>query len=548
MNFFKTLNEQITKVIKTQFFTFIIWCIVFLLIGDNIKAQRNLGTLDRNGSTTLNITEGTLDTNEGSLDIGGFPGIPPSSELTVLPKIDLEVTDVTLESFHYNAGGSAIPDEYKVWYELSADMSDIDLTDIEKFSFHLCGGGASQLGTTSIEESWSASIIDGIQLCDGVDTVIVTPNVILGTLPDVVLCDLVEILILPGSIPDPDCMLRSGAMVQIVVDGSGLGQSGTNASYTSKDCYDYYINYPVQAEIKEAEVLVQSSQDIIPFADDTCEGNFHVPSCIPNNLSADNIYDINLMLSNFTSSSIDVDVYIRTANPDATQWTGIVDISFNDQDLQNPLFTSAENSEANLSVANNIASLSFDITDTLTSEEQVFLGKLKFNYIQTANVIPTATKTIAASTFTVQNTTDVSYFIDADGLLPGLIDSYDIEDMLYEQTSILDDSVEPEFGPDLTVELDPDELGLGKTGNEEITQNNIELSPNPAKDNLHIKIQDFIEVADLRIFDVSGKKVYKNTIFESAVYLNVSDFHSGLYLMIIQTAGKHYKAKLLIQN
>lgn len=532
MNFFKTLNGLLAKTINSQFLAYLTLAISLLFTYSNLNAQRNLGTIELNNVTILNADDGN---DLGTLDIGDLttiPSFPTTGNPTTSPSIDLNVTHVTLESYSFNDNGAAIPEVYNVWYEFSIDFAEITVEDVVEFSFYVCGGGIMS-GTTSISESWTTTIVDGILLCYGADAsaVITTDIDISGTL-----CDLVVISFVPGTVSSNGCLSPGGGPTQqIVIDSSGLGNQSANASYSSKDCYDYHARYPVSAEIRDASVLLGSTEETIPFVGDSFEEDFYVPTCQPDRLGANNLYDVNLMLSNFTSSSIEVDVYLRTDNNNATLWYGNIDISFNDLDLQNSVFTPAGDINfLGFDIDNNNASVKFGIQNVLPSEEQVFIGKLRFNYLQSPDSDPTTTEIIASSSFTVENTTTMNYLEGGISKI-ATIDSYDTEDMLYEHTSILDES------PDDTIELE-----LGKIGDDETYNSILHLSPNPAKNNLHIDIPVRIEIADLVIFNLSGKKVYEEKIYNNQINLNVSEFQNGLYIVSIQTETKYYKSKILV--
>jgi len=454
---------------------------------------------------------------------GNVPIILPTNTNTTTNSgsIDIQITNVTLEHV-YPAGFHTIY-EYKRNYNIEVDFGDINLDEIDKLSFHVFKGGQ--------HDNWAASIT-GI-LCPGVqDYITITPN---DYVIDGKLYDLVEIYF-PAN-PGRDCFKKGGGSVSIVIDSdNGEDSPGSSSdTYTSYDCYDYHRHYDGFAEIINAEVLMKYDQ-AYSLSGTTFDQDFYVPTCFAADLGADNLYDVNLMLSNLSSSSVDVDVYLRVANPNTSlSWSGNVDISFNNTDLHNPVFTpSTDVFSSNASVNNNIASLNFWIQNGLNPQEQVFIGKLRFNYFLTPNSNPAPAEgtILATSTFAVQNTNNVIYFGDG---ISGIanIHSYDIEDMSYQ------------YGP---ISDTPGGTDSGKIGNLEILNQNLQLKPNPASHFARIEMSDPIETADLIIYNVSGRKVYENKIYNSTVNLDVSDFVNGLYMVTILTDSKQYKSKMLVQD
>ncbi|WCO00742.1 T9SS type A sorting domain-containing protein [Psychroserpens ponticola] len=77
--------------------------------------------------------------------------------------------------------------------------------------------------------------------------------------------------------------------------------------------------------------------------------------------------------------------------------------------------------------------------------------------------------------------------------------------------------------------------------------NSFSMYPNPAKDVLNIKLNN-ITKATLSIYDIQGKLVLEQSISETQnLELNVSDLHSGLYFVKLNTATKEMVKKLIIE-
>ncbi|MDD2413430.1 MAG: T9SS type A sorting domain-containing protein, partial [Bacteroidales bacterium] len=59
------------------------------------------------------------------------------------------------------------------------------------------------------------------------------------------------------------------------------------------------------------------------------------------------------------------------------------------------------------------------------------------------------------------------------------------------------------------------------------------IYPNPATNNIHIESNQFIN--RVRIVNVLGQEVYSKAISNYGIEVNVSNFHSGIYFVCIET-------------
>ncbi len=66
--------------------------------------------------------------------------------------------------------------------------------------------------------------------------------------------------------------------------------------------------------------------------------------------------------------------------------------------------------------------------------------------------------------------------------------------------------------------------------NELLQKENINIYPNPIKDELIIEIKGNKEEIDFAIENAIGKQVYKDQLIEKVI-INTSDFNSGMYLV-----------------
>ncbi len=62
-----------------------------------------------------------------------------------------------------------------------------------------------------------------------------------------------------------------------------------------------------------------------------------------------------------------------------------------------------------------------------------------------------------------------------------------------------------------------------------------EISPNPAKNNLNIRLDNTMSSANVSIYDVLGKKVYSRSLSSVNTSIDVSKWNAGVYLVRIST-------------
>jgi|GEM_PF-1783075 len=78
-----------------------------------------------------------------------------------------------------------------------------------------------------------------------------------------------------------------------------------------------------------------------------------------------------------------------------------------------------------------------------------------------------------------------------------------------------------------------------------LNESNISIYPNPVTDVLNIEIND-LSIAQAKLFDISGKLLLNQSI-NNAAQLNLNNFASGLYLLIIEKDGKQFQQKVQIK-
>ena len=72
---------------------------------------------------------------------------------------------------------------------------------------------------------------------------------------------------------------------------------------------------------------------------------------------------------------------------------------------------------------------------------------------------------------------------------------------------------------------------------------NVEIFPNPAKDQLTIKAEDITEVA---VYNSIGQKVFSQDIDADELVINTSDFDAGIYMVRIKADGAEVTRKISI--
>jgi hypothetical protein len=81
--------------------------------------------------------------------------------------------------------------------------------------------------------------------------------------------------------------------------------------------------------------------------------------------------------------------------------------------------------------------------------------------------------------------------------------------------------------------------------NENLSDLNIQVFPNPTSDILNIKMENQAS-AQLTIFDIYGKKVLeKMEVNQSEIQLSTSSFSQGVYFLRIEMEGKELVKKFI---
>ncbi|KAF2516298.1 T9SS type A sorting domain-containing protein [Flavobacterium salilacus subsp. salilacus] len=84
-------------------------------------------------------------------------------------------------------------------------------------------------------------------------------------------------------------------------------------------------------------------------------------------------------------------------------------------------------------------------------------------------------------------------------------------------------------------------------GGEEINDNAFVIYPNPASDNITLRMQNITNTGKVTITDVLGKTVLTSTISGNELNLNVTTLDSGMYFLTLETQGKSITKKVMIK-
>ena len=79
-----------------------------------------------------------------------------------------------------------------------------------------------------------------------------------------------------------------------------------------------------------------------------------------------------------------------------------------------------------------------------------------------------------------------------------------------------------------------------------ITEKDIKLYPNPAKENVTIELPSSNLNFHLIIFDINGKKIREDNLDQTISTINTSDFNGGIYLVKLTNDDINITKKLLI--
>ena len=83
-------------------------------------------------------------------------------------------------------------------------------------------------------------------------------------------------------------------------------------------------------------------------------------------------------------------------------------------------------------------------------------------------------------------------------------------------------------------------------GMENIKTNNIKIYPNPVSDKLYIEVTDINSYTHLKILNLVGKIMAHDKIVNTEIEIDISDYYSGLYFIVLKNKDIHYTKKIMI--
>jgi hypothetical protein len=66
----------------------------------------------------------------------------------------------------------------------------------------------------------------------------------------------------------------------------------------------------------------------------------------------------------------------------------------------------------------------------------------------------------------------------------------------------------------------------------------LNLYPNPANEKLHIAVNSFVQYAGLNIYNLIGKQIFTQTMYDKEIILDISNYAKGVYFVEIANNGK----------
>lgn len=81
-------------------------------------------------------------------------------------------------------------------------------------------------------------------------------------------------------------------------------------------------------------------------------------------------------------------------------------------------------------------------------------------------------------------------------------------------------------------------------------RNDLIIYPNPASDNIHVLLQDYVggTLAGLTVKDLVGKTVFETTVNTDRLTIPTKGWANGMYLILVNNAGVHSVQKVSVQH
>lgn len=304
------------------------------------------------------------------------------------------------------------------------------------------------------------------------------------------------------------------ATLGLFIDGVITGSS----SFASSDCYERFNNIKTKIEIINGYVKLRRNT-FIPLNEVNYQEEFNVPDCLMPPIENGHSFDINLVISEFTSTNVAVDVYFRYtdgANNSSIINSGLVRVSHNHSNFFNPSLTIMRNSPVNAYLLPQSGILTFDgATITGSASTPIYLGTLTYVLKQPEEP-------------------SLSYFYAEEGLFT-------------DQWGFLTSNVEgyhDEEYYDYIVDGEYRIAGISKSEKEYIN-----VSPSPAKNIVIIETNfDLDESLNINVYNAMGKETGPldyNFNGVGQVQINIQDLSKGIYFIVLTNKSSGLTVKIL---
>jgi len=209
-----------------------------------------------------------------------------------LPSIDVSVSNIKYIEANDDPGDG----HYNVMLDFDFDFgTSIPLNNIEELGFDI------KLGSVGFEDFYTWTIPNHeILICNGGFLLEATQNDSDPSLYHI------KVSFAGGILEEYTC---GGTLttVGIIVDGA----TSEPDSFATFDCYDNFIDITTIIAITNSYVKTEGLNNFIELNEVYYEEEFEVPYCLMPPIENQRSYDVNLVISDFTDSSVSVDVYFR---------------------------------------------------------------------------------------------------------------------------------------------------------------------------------------------------------------------------------------------
>lgn len=319
-----------------------------------------------------------------------------------------------------------------------------------------------------------------------------------------------------GISEEDDCMNFAAATSALIVDSSGSGSS------VSADCYDENHMMEAIVEITKASIMLENATILIK--DIYIEESFLLPGCEQSTIETARAYDINIVLSSYTSTDVSVDVYFRYS--DGTNLTSIkkgdIYLMHNDQNLAFPTLNAGSpvNAALQQGPGSIFSILSFDNASIIDqAQSSIYLGTLTYSLL--------TPEVSSNSQFSVTG----QIWDQSDNMLSSNVTFGFHDDELFSHKATTGSGV-PKLSGSATDDF------------------SINVHPVPAQSKVLLNTNfDLTADAFLNIYDINGRLIDSPSFQFSTTRLlqfNVDHLNKGFYLVELISNNYISKTKILI--